>query len=108
MVAQVELMWLLWEQANQPTNIMADLIQLVKVQFHVDTFAFDQLKENDIIFKDAVEGYKFTVELDETLVESLSPDELLEFVGVDSEFLIHINILNWNYQWTIQLNSLSI
>lgn len=33
-----------------------------------------------------------TYELPEILIESLSNDELIEFIGIDSEFLVYLNV----------------
>lgn len=33
-------------------------------------------------------------DVDETLVESMNPDELLEFLGIDSEYLIAIEVVD--------------
>lgn len=33
-----------------------------------------------------------TYELPESLIESLSNDELIEFIGIDSEFLVYLNV----------------
>jgi hypothetical protein len=33
--------------------------------------------------------------VDETLIESLNPDDLAEFIGIDSEFVIAIQVLEF-------------
>jgi len=60
------------------------------LSFFVDAEAESQLLDIGQAFTDYGEQLNFELSVDETLVESLRADELLEFVGIDSEFLIAI------------------
>jgi hypothetical protein len=65
------------------------------VQFIVNDEAKDLLDDLNIdstpINDDCL---SFHLQLDETLVESLTSDELLEFIGLNAESLIYINIID--------------
>ena len=64
----------------------------VNVRFYVDIDAKDQLEDVGISSALIGDCLEFIHPVDETLLESLSPDELIEFVGIDSEFLVGLHI----------------
>ena len=60
------------------------------VSFWVNTEAEEQLLDVGLPFFNRGSQLNFEADLDETLIESLRADELIEFVGIDSEFLISL------------------
>ena len=60
------------------------------LSFFVDAEAESQLLDVGHTFTNHGDQLNFELNVDETLVESLRADELLEFFGIDSEFLIAI------------------
>ena len=65
----------------------------VTVEFIVDSEASEQIEDLGLKWvKPYGPHISVKEELDETLIESLSNDEMLEFIGIDSEYLIYVNI----------------
>jgi hypothetical protein len=65
----------------------------VTVEFIVDAEASEQIKDLGLKWiKPWGKYFSVKEEIDETLVESLSNDELIEFIGIDSAYLIYLNI----------------
>lgn len=66
----------------------------ITVEFIVDAEASEQIQDLGIKWFKPYGKDKISVkaEIDETLIESLSNDELTEFIGIDSEYLIYLNI----------------
>jgi hypothetical protein len=71
-------------------------MESLNLRFTLDRCAdIEDLLESDSI--DSVQSIDDTfvvvvTDADETLVESLNPDELAEFYGIDSEFLIAVEV----------------
>jgi hypothetical protein len=71
-------------------------MESLSLRFTLDRCAdIEDLLESDSI--DSVQSLDDTfvvivTDVDETLVESLNPDELAEFYGIDSEFLIAVEV----------------
>ena len=71
-------------------------MESLNLRFTLDRCAdIEDLLESDSI--DSVQSLDDTfvvivTDADETLVESLNPDELAEFYGIDSEFLIAVEV----------------
>jgi len=71
-------------------------MESLNLRFTLDRCAdIEDLLESDSI--DSVQSLDDTfvgivTDVDETLVESLNPDELAEFYGIDSEFLIAVEV----------------
>ena len=64
----------------------------IPVEFIVNAEAMSQIEDEGFRWKPYGELISFIQWLDETLIESLTPDELIEFIGIDSEFLVYTNI----------------
>ena len=66
----------------------------ITVEFIVDAEASELINDLGLKWVKPYGYDKISVkeEIDETLIESLSSDELIEFIGIDSEYLIHLNI----------------
>ena len=65
----------------------------ITVEFIVDQEASEQIKDLGLKWvKPYGRHISIKDEIDETLIESLSNDELVEFIGIDSEYLIYLNI----------------
>ena len=64
----------------------------VSVEFIVNAEAMSQIEDMGWPCKHYGKLISVTQEIDETLVESLSSDELVELIGIDSEFLVYFNI----------------
>lgn len=67
----------------------------VSIAFYLDCEVdVELLEELDIDYTYEEDYVVLRLDLDETLVESLQTDELLEFIGIDSEFLVYSEVLN--------------
>lgn len=66
------------------------------VCFTLDPEAAEQLAEleHPYVLDGRNNVLEVTLTVDDELVESLSADELLEFFGIDSEFLIALEVLD--------------
>ena len=62
----------------------------IKVRFFLDIDAKHQIADLGISSALIGDSIEIVVPIPETILESLSPDELIEYVGIDSEFLIHL------------------
>lgn len=63
---------------------------MTTLSFFVDAEAESQVIESGYAYKNHGDQINFERVVDDVLVESLRADELLEFIGIDSEFLIAI------------------
>lgn len=70
----------------------------ITVEFILDSEAKDQVEDCGLHWKPWGKHISVHEELDETLIESLSNDELVEFIGVDSEFLVYLNIKEFSHR----------
>ena len=68
------------------------------VEFIVNAESMDLIEDIGLPWKPYGKLLSVTQELDETLVESLSNDELIEFIGVDAEFLVYLNIKEFSHR----------
>ena len=67
----------------------------VSIAFYLDCEVdVELLEELDIDYTYEEDYVVLRLDLDETLVDSLQTDELLEFIGIDSEFLVYSEVLN--------------
>lgn len=73
-------------------------MELINLRFTLDQECpVDEYLEDGIIseyFPIDDENYQVIIkDVDETLIESLNPDDLVEFFGIDSEFLIATEVI---------------
>ena len=68
------------------------------VEFIVNAEAMDLIEDLGLPWKPYGKLLSITQELDETLIESLTNDELIEFIGIDSEFLVYLNIKEFSHR----------
>ena len=67
--------------------------ELLNVEFIVNREAISQIEDVGLHWKPyGKSNVSVRQELEETLIESLSNDELIEFIGIDSEFLVYLNV----------------
>lgn len=67
----------------------------VSIAFYLDCEVdVELLEELDIDYTYEEDYVVLRLDLDEILVDSLQTDELLEFIGIDSEFLVYSEVLN--------------
>lgn len=67
----------------------------ITVEFIVDSEASEQIADLGLKWvKPYGSHISVKEELDDTLIKSLSNDELIEFIGINSEYLIYVNIKN--------------
>jgi len=65
----------------------------ITVEFIVDAEASEQITNLGLKWvKPYGKHLSVKEEIDETLIESLSNDDLIEFIGIDSEHLIYLNV----------------
>ena len=65
----------------------------VPVAIYLDTEVdVELLEELDIEYDYEDDYVVLKMQIDEVLLESLKPDELLEFIGIDSEFFVYMDI----------------
>lgn len=70
----------------------------VSVEFIVNPEAMYLVEDLGLPWKGYGKLMSITQELDETLIESLTNDELIEFIGIDSEFLVYLNIKEYSHR----------
>ncbi len=69
------------------------------VQFIVNAEALSQIEDIGLPWKPYGKLLLLvTQELPEELIESLSNDELVEFIGIDSENLVYLNVKEFSHQ----------
>ena len=68
------------------------------VEFIVNAEAMSQIEDIGLPWKPYGKLLSIHQELDETLVESLTNDELIEFIGIDSEFLVYLNVKEYSHR----------
>jgi len=73
--------------------------EILNVEFIVNREAISQIEDVGLHWKPfGKHNVSVRQELDETLIESLNNDELCEFVGIDSEFLVYLNIREFSHR----------
>tara|TARA_B100000035_G_C20877761_1_gene499130 strand:- start:303 stop:527 length:225 start_codon:yes stop_codon:yes gene_type:complete len=70
----------------------------ISVEFIVNAEALSIIKNIGLPWKPYGKLLSVTQELPEELIESLSNDELIEFIGIDSEFLVYLNIKEFSHR----------
>ena len=75
------------------------------VEFIVNSEALGIIEDIGLPWKPYGKLLSVTQELDETLIESLTNDELVEFIGIDSEFLVYLNVKEFSHSWPMSRNS---
>ena len=65
---------------------------MTTLTFWVNSEAKDQLTECDLSFIDCDDQLCFNYDCPDELIESMLPDDLIEFIGIDSEFLVNIAV----------------
>lgn len=70
----------------------------LSVEFIVNAEAIDQVEDLGLPWKPYGKLLSVTQELPEELIESLSNDELIEFIGIDSEFLVYLNVREYSHR----------
>ena len=68
------------------------MTESLPVEFVVNAEAQSQLDDMGLKYRPYGKLLSTTQELDETLVESLTSDELIEFIGIDAEYLVYVNV----------------
>ena len=75
------------------------MTELLNVEFIVNREAISQIKDVGLHWKPyGKHNVSVRQEIEETLVESLTNDELIEFIGIDSEFLVYLNIKEFSHR----------
>ena len=64
----------------------------ISVEFIVNTEAQSQIDDMGMPCKPYGKLLSVTQVLPETLIESLNNDELVEFIGIDAEHLVYLNV----------------
>ena len=64
----------------------------ITVQFIVNAEALSTIEDVGLPWKPYGKLLLVTQELPEELIESLSNDELVEFIGIDAEHLVYLNV----------------
>tara|TARA_R100000406_G_C3106756_1_gene123340 strand:- start:309 stop:539 length:231 start_codon:yes stop_codon:yes gene_type:complete len=70
----------------------------LSVEFIVDADALSTIEDIGLPWKPYGKLLSVTQELPEELVESLTNDELVEFIGIDSENLVYLNVKEFSHQ----------
>jgi len=70
----------------------------ISVEFIVNAEALSLIEDIGLPWKPYGKLLSVTQELPEELIESLSNDELIEFIGIDSENLIYLNIKEFSHR----------
>ena len=75
------------------------MTDLLNVEFIVNREAISQIEDIGLHWKPyGKHNVSVREELDETLVESMTNDELVEFIGIDSEFLVYLNVREFSHR----------
>ena len=70
----------------------------LSVEFIVNSKALFTIEDIGLPWKPYGKLLSVTQELPEELIECLSNDELVEFIGIDSEFLVYLNVKEFSHQ----------
>jgi hypothetical protein len=70
----------------------------ITVQFIVNAEALSTIEDVGLPWKPYGKLLLVTQELPEELIESLSNDELVEFIGIDAEHLVYLNVKEFSYR----------
>ena len=70
----------------------------ISVEFIVNAEALSLIEDIGLPWKPYGKLLSVTQELPEELIESLSNDELIEFIGIDSENLVYLNIKEFSHR----------
>tara|TARA_Y100000004_G_scaffold115250_1_gene129423 strand:+ start:295 stop:522 length:228 start_codon:yes stop_codon:yes gene_type:complete len=71
----------------------------LSVEFILEAGSIDQIEDVGLRWQRYGSSLvKVTQELPEELIESLSNDELVEFIGIGSEFLVYLNIREFSHR----------
>ena len=68
------------------------------VEFIVNAEALSIIEDIGLPWKPYGKLLSVTQELPEELIESLSNDELVEFIGIDSENLVYLNVKEFSHR----------
>jgi hypothetical protein len=72
---------------------MASTAPPILVEFIVDAEASEQIKDLGLKWvRSYGQNISIKTEIDADLINSVSPDDLIEHIGLSSEFLIYVNI----------------
>ena len=74
------------------------MTESISVEFIVNAEAMSLIEDIGLPWKPYGKLLSVTQELDETLIESLSNDELVEFIGIDAEFLVYLNVKEYSHR----------
>ena len=70
----------------------------LSVEFIVNAEALSTITDIGLPWKPYGKLLSVTQELPEELIESLSNDELVEFIGIDSENLVYLNVKEFSHR----------
>tara|TARA_A100001201_G_C4045551_1_gene188047 strand:+ start:568 stop:798 length:231 start_codon:yes stop_codon:yes gene_type:complete len=70
----------------------------LSVEFIVNAEALSTIEDIGLPWKPYGKLLSVTQELPEELIESLSNDELVEFIGIDSENLVYLNVKEFSHR----------
>jgi|TARA_R100000482_G_scaffold21337_1_gene6202 hypothetical protein len=70
----------------------------ITVQFIVNAEALSTIEDVGLPWKPYGKLLLVTQELPEELIESLSNDELVEFIGIDAEHLVYLNVKEFSHR----------
>ena len=71
----------------------------LSVEFILEAGSIDQIEDVGLRWQRYGSSLvKVTQELPEELIESLSNDELVEFIGIDSENLVYLNVKEFSHR----------
>ena len=70
----------------------------LSVEFIVNSEALSTIEHIGLPWKPYGKLLSVTQELPEELIESLSNDELVEFIGIDSENLVYLNVKEFSHR----------
>jgi len=75
------------------------MTDLLNVEFIVNREAISQIEDIGLHWKPyGKHNVSVREDMDETLVESMTNDELVEFIGIDSEFLVYLNVREFSHR----------
>jgi|TARA_R100000479_G_scaffold131868_1_gene69696 hypothetical protein len=70
----------------------------ISVEFIVNAEALSNIEDIGLPWKPYGKLLSVTQALPETLIESLNNDELVEFIGIDAEHLVYLNIKEFSHR----------
>lgn len=81
-----------------PLSLIDPMTAPLSVEFIVNSEALSTIEDIGLPWKPYGKLLSVTQELPEELIESLSNDELVEFIGIDSENLVYLNVKEYSHR----------